>query len=243
MANGTPSLRISGFGFGEFGLLSSFVISHLDFIMSIADLRKDYTLAGLRRVDLEANPVQQFQKWFQQALDAQLLEPTAMTLATADQKGRPSARIVLLKGLDERGFVFYTNYESRKGRELAENPNVALAFYWAELERQVRVRGMAGRISRDESEKYFTGRPRGNQLGAWVSTQSEVIPDRTVLEKRLKEFEQNYPSVVPLPPFWGGYVVSPFEIEFWQGRSNRLHDRFRYTKQADGTWLIERLAP
>jgi pyridoxamine 5'-phosphate oxidase len=211
--------------------------------MSIADLRRDYTLAGLRRVDLEADPVQQFQKWFQQALDAQLLEPTAMTLATADQQGRLSARIVLLKGLDERGFVFFTNYESRKGRELAENPNAALVFYWADLERQVRVRGTAARISREESEKYFTGRPRGHRLGTWVSTQSEVISDRTVLEKRLKEFEQQYPDVVPLPPFWGGYVLSPAEIEFWQGRCNRLHDRFRYTKQADGSWLIERLAP
>jgi pyridoxamine 5'-phosphate oxidase len=211
--------------------------------MSIADLRKDYTLAGLRRIDLDADPVQQFQKWFQQALDAQLLEPTAVTLATADSTGRPSARIVLLKGLDARGFVFFTNYTSRKGRDLSGNPNAALVFHWAELERQVRVRGTADRISREESEQYFTARPRGHQLGAWVSTQSEIIPDRTVLEKRLKEFEQQYPNVVPLPPFWGGYVVSPAEIEFWQGRSNRLHDRFRYTKHADGRWLIERLAP
>ena len=211
--------------------------------MSIADLRKDYTLAGLRRVELEANPIQQFQKWFQQALDAQLVEPTAMTLATADPKGRPSARIVLLKGLDERGFIFFTNYESRKGRELAENPNAALVFHWGELERQVRVRGTAGRISREEAGKYFTSRPRGHQLGAWVSTQSEVIANRASLENRLKEFEQKFPDSVPLPPFWGGFVLSPAEIEFWQGRLNRLHDRFRYMKQADGTWLIERLAP
>jgi len=211
--------------------------------MSLADLRKDYTLAGLRRVELEADPIRQFQKWFQQALDAQLLEPTGMTLATADQKGRPSARIVLLKGLDERGFIFFTNYNSRKGRELAENPNASLVFYWAELERQVRVNGTAGRISREESEKYFTGRPRGHQLGAWVSTQSEVIANRAVLEKRLKEFEQKYPDAVPLPPYWGGYVLSPAEMEFWQGRPNRLHDRFRYTRRSDNTWLIERLAP
>ena len=211
--------------------------------MSIADLRRDYTLAGLRRVDLEADPVQQFQKWFQQALDAQLREPTAMTLATADQQGRLSARIVLLKGIDQRGFVFFTNYDSRKGRELAENPNAALVFYWADLERQVRVRGTAARISREESEMYFAGRPRGHRLGAWVSTQSEVISDRTVLERRLKEFELHYPNIVPLPPFWGGYVLSPAEIEFWQGRSNRLHDRFRYSNQADRSWLIERLAP
>ena len=211
--------------------------------MPLADLRKDYTLAGLRRVELETDPIQQFQKWFQQALDARLLEPSAMTLATADQQGRPSARIVLLKGLDERGFIFFTNYESRKGRELAENPNAALVFYWAELERQVRVSGGAARISRGESEKYFTARPRGHQLGAWVSTQSEVIANRAVLEKRLDEFEQRYPGAVPLPPFWGGFVLSPIEIEFWQGRPNRLHDRFRYTRRPDNTWLIERLAP
>jgi pyridoxamine 5'-phosphate oxidase len=243
MANGTPSTPISGFGFRGFGLLSSFDICHSDFIMSIADLRKDYTLAGLRRVELDVNPIQQFQKWFRQALDAQLPEPTAMTLATADQKGRPSARIVLLKGLDERGFIFFTNYESRKGRELAENPNASLVFYWAELERQVRVSGTAGRISREESENYFKSRPRGHRLGAWVSTQSEVISNRAVLETRLEEFEQKYPGDVPLPPYWGGYVLSPVEIEFWQGRPNRLHDRFRYARRPDDTWLLERLAP
>src|SRR6266536_4391515 len=142
--------------------------------MSIADLRRSYTLGGLRRAQLEANPLQQLQKWLQQAIDAELLEPTAMTLATVDQSGRPSARIVLLKGLDERGFIFYTNYESRKARELADNPNAALVFYWAELERQARVNGTVGRISREESEDYFKSRPLGHQLGAWVSTQSEV---------------------------------------------------------------------
>src|SRR5262245_38141064 len=211
--------------------------------MSLADLRKEYTLAGLRRIELEMDPIRQFQKWFQQALDAELLEPTAMTLATADKSGRPSARIVLLKGLDERGFTFFTNYGSRKGRELAENPNAALVFYWGGLERQIRVSGTASRISREESETYFVGRPRGHQLGAWVSTQSDRIANRGGLEKRLREFEQKYPDAVAPPPFWGGYVLSPVEIEFWQGRPNRLHDRFRYTKQADGTWLIDRLAP
>ena len=211
--------------------------------MSIADLRRNYTLAGLRRVELEADPIQQFQKWLQQAVGAQLLEPTAMTLATADQNRRPSARIVLLKGLDERGFIFFTNYESRKGRELAENPNASLVFYWAELERQVRASGTASRISRGESEKYFKSRPRGHQLGAWVSTQSDVISRRAVLEERLKQLGAKYPGDVPLPPYWGGYVLSPVEIEFWQGRPNRLHDRFRYTRQPDNTWLIERLAP
>jgi len=211
--------------------------------MSLADLRKSYTLAGLRRADLAADPMQQFHSWLQQAIGAQLLEPTAMTLATADRTGRPAARVVLLKGLDDRGFVFYTNYESRKARELAENSNASLVFYWAELERQVRVGGTASRISRDESERYFKSRPRGHQLGAWVSTQSEVIAGRAVLEERLKEYERRYPDAVPLPPFWGGYVVAPSEIEFWQGRPNRLHDRFRYTRQKDGLWLIERLAP
>jgi len=211
--------------------------------MSIADLRKSYTLAGLRRADLAADPIQQFHSWLQQAIGAQLLEPTAMTLATADKAGRSSARVVLLKGLDDRGFVFYTNYESRKARELLENSNASLVFYWAELERQVRVGGTASRISHDESERYFKSRPRGHQLGAWVSTQSEVIASRAVLEERLKEYERRYPDAVPLPPFWGGYVVAPNEIEFWQGRPNRLHDRFRYTRQKDGLWLIERLAP
>ena len=211
--------------------------------MSIADLRKSYTLAGLRRADLAADPIQQFHSWLQQAIGAQLLEPTAMTLATAGKTGRSSARVVLLKGLDDRGFVFYTNYESRKARELLENSNASLVFYWAELERQVRVGGTASRISHDESERYFKSRPRGHQLGAWVSTQSEVIASRAVLEERLKEYERRYPDAVPLPPFWGGYVVAPNEIEFWQGRPNRLHDRFRYTRQKDGLWLIERLAP
>ena len=211
--------------------------------MSIADLRKSYNLAGLRRTDLEANPIRQFQKWLQQAIEAQLLEPTAMTLATTDKNGRPSSRIVLLKGLDEGGFVFYTSYESRKARELEENSNAAIVFYWAELERQARVTGAASRIPRAESEAYYKTRPRGHQLGAWVSAQSEVIARRAVLEDRLKQFEQKYPNAVPLPPFWGGYVLAPVEIEFWQGRPNRLHDRFRYTKQADGNWLIERLAP
>ena len=166
-----------------------------------------------------------------------------MTLATTDKNGRPSSRMVLLKGLDERGFVFYTSYESRKARELQENSNAAIVFYWAELERQARVTGAASRIPRAESEAYFKTRPRGHQLGAWVSAQSEVIARRAVLEDRLKQFEQKYQNAVPLPPLWGGYVLAPVEIEFWQGRPNRLHDRFRYTKQADGNWLIERLAP
>jgi len=211
--------------------------------MPIADLRKSYTLGGLRRVNLDANPIEQLKRWLQQAIEARLIEPTAMTLATADRSGRPSARVVLLKGIDERGLLFFTNYESRKARELAENNRAALVFYWVELERQVRAVGGTAKISREESAVYFKSRPRGHQLGAWVSTQSEVIADRAVLEGRFKVFEQQYPVEVPLPPFWGGYVLSPTELEFWQGRPDRLHDRFRYTQRSDGGWLIDRLAP
>ena len=210
---------------------------------AIADIRKSYSLAGLRRADLDASPVRQFQKWLGDAIQAQLLEPTAMTLATADPAGRPSARVVLLKAVDDRGFVFYTNYRSRKARELAKNPNASMVAFWAELERQVRVNGTVDRVSRAESDAYFGSRPRGHQLGAWVSSQSEVVGGRAVLEERLKEFEARYPGTVPLPEFWGGYVLSPVELEFWQGRPNRLHDRFRYLKQPDATWRIDRLAP
>ena len=211
--------------------------------MSLADLRKSYVLGGLRRADLHADPLAQFNQWMRQALEANLTEPTAMTLATADKSGRPSARIVLLKGVDERGFLFFTNYESRKGRELAENPRSALVLYWAELERQVRVTGTVARVPRPESENYFQSRPRGHQLGAWVSNQSGVVANRALLEERLRELERQFPGEIPLPPYWGGYRLVPDEIEFWQGRPNRLHDRFRYSKATAGSWLIERLAP
>lgn len=212
--------------------------------MSLAELRKSYTLGGLRRADLNPDPLAQFNRWMQQALDAQLLEPTAMTLATADKAGRPSARIVLLKGVDERGFLLFTNYESRKGRELMENPRAALVLYWAELERQVRITGTVAKAPLEESEKYFKSRPRGHRLGAWVSNQSEVIANREVLERRLAGIEAQYPGEeIPLPSYWGGYFLVPNDIEFWQGRADRLHDRFRYTKQPAGGWVIERLAP
>jgi pyridoxamine 5'-phosphate oxidase len=212
--------------------------------MSLADLRKTYTLGGLRRADLKPDPLAQFNQWMQQALDAKLTEPTAMTLATVGKTGRPSARVVLLKGVDDRGLLFFTNYASRKAQELAENPNAALVLYWAELERQVRIAGTVTKASREESGKYFQSRPRGHKLGAWVSNQSEIIASREVLEKRLAELEAKYPDDnVPLPPYWGGYILSPTEIEFWQGRPNRLHDRFRYTRQSGGAWVIERLAP
>jgi len=210
----------------------------------MADLRKEYTLAGLRRRDLSPDPIRQFQKWLQNAIDAKLSEPTAMTLATVDKNGRPSARTVLLKGVDQRGFIFFTNYQSRKGRELAENPQAALVLYWVELERQVRVTGSVTKTPRAESEAYFRSRPRGNRLGTWASDQHSVILNRDVLEARLKEFEMKYPGDdIPLPPYWGGFALAPIEIQFWQGRPNRLHDRFRYAKEADGSWLIERLSP
>lgn len=212
--------------------------------MNLADLRREYTKGGLRRADLDPNPLVQFQKWFEQALNAQLIEPSAMTLATADRNGRPSARIVLLKALDERGFIFFTNYESRKGRELAENSNAALVFYWAELERQVCIAGDVTKVSRAESEKYFAMRPRGSQLGACVSKQSSIVADRAFLETRLQELEKHFANRdVETPVNWGGYLLAPTRIEFWQGRPNRLHDRFQYSKELDGSWRIDRLSP
>jgi len=176
--------------------------------------------------------------------EPQRLDVNAMTLATADKDGRPSARIVLLKGIDERGFIFFTNYGSRKARELAENPQAALVFYWGTLERQVCVTGRVSRISREESGAYFKTRPRGSRLAAWASDQSEVVADRSVLERKWKEQQAAFPGgEIPLPESWGGFALDPERIEFWQGRPNRLHDRFRYSRQPDRTWRIERLAP
>ncbi len=212
--------------------------------MSLSDLRREYALAGLKESDLDPNPFKQFDKWFQQALAAGLPEPNAMTLATATPDGKPSARVVLLKGFDERGFVFFTNYESQKGRELSANPLAALVCYWAELERQVRISGRVSRVTVEESEDYFHSRPLGSQLGAWASQQSEVVGGRKILEDKLEQLTQEYQTTpVPLPPCWGGYRVTPESIEFWQGRPNRLHDRLRYTIQRGDQWLIERLSP
>jgi pyridoxamine 5'-phosphate oxidase len=216
--------------------------------MGIPDLRREYSLTGLRRRDLEADPIVQFKRWFEQAAGAQTADKpgdvNAMTLATADKQGRPSARVVLLKGVDERGFIFFTNYDSRKGGELSENPHAALVFYWADFERQVSVAGTVTRLSPQESQAYFETRPRGSRLAAWASKQSEVLPDRAALEETWKQLQAQFPGEeVPCPPFWGGYVLAPTRIEFWQGRPNRLHDRFRYSKNADGAWLIERLSP
>jgi pyridoxamine 5'-phosphate oxidase len=214
--------------------------------MSLADLRREYTSGGLRRADLDANPIKQFQKWFAQAeiaLAKNQLDVNAGTLATADKNGIPSARVVLLKGLDERGFTFFTNYDSRKGRELAENPNAALVFYWHELERQVCIAGSVKKTSREESKNYFKSRPRGSQLAAWASDQSKTISDRAALETNWQELEKKFATDIPLPPNWGGFILKPERIEFWQGRPSRLHDRFSYTRRPDNSWKLERLAP
>lgn len=210
---------------------------------TIADLRCDYRLQALLETEVDANPIWQFQRWFAQALQAELPEPNAMTLATVNAEGKPSARIVLLKGFDQNGFVFYTNYLSRKGQELEATPWAALVFWWAELERQVRLEGPVAKVSDRETDEYFESRPRGSQLGAWVSEQSQVIGDRTVLEHRLQDLEQQYQNQpIPRPPHWGGYRLQPTQIEFWQGRPNRLHDRLCY-RQVHGEWTLERLAP
>jgi pyridoxamine 5'-phosphate oxidase len=210
----------------------------------LADLRKDYALAGLLEKDLARDPFRQFEKWFQEAEAAKVVEPNAMTLATATADGRPAARTVLLKGLDGRGFVFYTNYESRKGRELLANAHATLVFPWLALERQVIVEGTVSQVSREETDAYFHSRPRASQLGAWVSRQSSIIPDRAGLESEMKALEAKYAgATVPLPPHWGGYRVTPTTVEFWQGRRSRLHDRLRYRRGADGGWTVERLAP
>jgi pyridoxamine 5'-phosphate oxidase len=210
----------------------------------ISRLRKEYTRAGLDESDAAPNPIEQFRGWFDDALAADLHEPNAMTLATATPGGRPSARIVLIKGFDERGFIFYTNYEGRKAREIEANPHCALLFYWGELERQVRIEGRVSRISERESDAYFASRPRGSQLGAWASEQSRSIENRNALEPRLRELEREYEGrEIPRPPFWGGYRVEPEVIEFWQGRENRLHDRLQYRRSEDGGWRRERLQP
>jgi pyridoxamine 5'-phosphate oxidase len=200
--------------------------------------------AALNEADLNPNPILQFGKWFEEAVAANLPEPTAMTLATTSKDGVPSARIVLLKEHDERGFAFYTNYQSQKGQELAENPRVALVFHWVALERQVRISGTVTKVSREESERYFHARPRLSQLGAWASNQSRVLPHREELENRLQQLTADYQDrEIPLPPYWGGYRVAPNTLEFWQGRPSRLHDRFRYSRLHNSEWRIDRLSP
>jgi len=234
--------------------------------MNLADFREDYRRGAMERAGLNPNPIAQFETWFRSAAgetsqsrwrkigiafyqlwhalcNRRPIDVNAMTLATVDSAGRPSTRTVLLKTVDERGFIFFTNYDSRKGRELAVNPNAALTFFWSELERQVCVAGTVTKLPVAESEAYFKSRPRGSQIGAWASNQSEVIHDRAVLEAKWRELEKKYPQEVPLPPNWGGFILRPERIEFWQGRPSRLHDRFSYTRQPNGSWKLDRLSP
>jgi pyridoxamine 5'-phosphate oxidase len=211
---------------------------------SIADLRRDYALASLDVTDVVADPIEQFRRWFANATDAQITEPNAMTLATIGDDGGPDARIVLLKGVDARGFTFFTDYRSQKGQDLDATPKAALVFFWQELERQVRIRGSVVRLSAEESAAYYDSRPRGSRIGAWASEQSRVITDRSVLDAQVAEIEARFPgdSAPPLPPHWGGFLVQPTQIEFWQGRQSRLHDRLRYHRRS-GAWTLERLSP
>jgi len=207
-------------------------------------MRRDYAEHGLRREDLDADPIRQFERWFQEACSAGLLEPNAMSLATSSADGRPTLRTVLLKGFDSRGFVFFTNLESTKARQIAENNRVALLFPWIALERQVSITGSAEKLGSMEVLRYFITRPFGSQLAAWTSPQSRVITSRSILEGKLAEMKRKFSEgKVPVPSFWGGYRVSPHTIEFWQGRTNRLHDRFQYSLEPDGSWSCQRLAP
>jgi pyridoxamine 5'-phosphate oxidase len=204
----------------------------------------EHSEPGLHRRDLDPDPIKQFANWFTAAIEAQIRDVNAMSLATASAAGRPSVRIVLLKGFDHDGFVFFTNYESEKGRQLEANPYAALAFYWVEVDRQIRISGKTTKTSREESERYFHSRPLGSQLGAWASRQSEAVDARRILEARMAQISERFAGKpVPLPPHWGGFRLQPDQIEFWQGRANRLHDRFRYTLQDEGGWLLERLSP
>lgn len=209
----------------------------------IASLRTEYSLKTLNETEVLPHPVLQFQSWFQEAVACEVEEVNAMTLATATKTGMPSARIVLLKSVDENGFVFFTNYHSRKGKQLTENPQAALVFFWKELQRQVRIEGKVEVLNEKDSDEYFYSRPYGSRLGAWASPQSEPISNRTVLEERLHEYELHFGENIPRPPYWGGFLVKPFVMEFWQGRPNRLHDRIEYQLQLPDTWKLQRLAP
>lgn len=211
--------------------------------MNIADIRKDYALRRLDESDVDADPFKQFHAWLQEAIEAQVPEPTAMTLATAGASGRPAARIMLLKALDDRGFVFYTNYASRKGAELEARPAAALTFFWKELERQVRIEGAVEKVSAAESDEYFASRPLGSRIGAWASTQSATIESRQWLEARVRAAEAQHGESPPRPPHWDGYRVIPDWLEFWQGRQSRLHDRIAYARGAGGAWQVSRLSP
>ena len=210
----------------------------------IADIRKDYILKTLSESDAEDNPIAQFEKWWKEAVHSEIIEPNAMTLATASSDGLPAARIVLLKGFDQRGFVFYTNYNSFKGQQLAENPRACLVFFWKEIERQVRITGIVSKVDPASSDEYFNSRPSLSRVGAIGSPQSQVIESREWLELQVEKLTEDLGSEDPKrPEHWGGYIVRPVTIEFWQGRSNRLHDRLQYTLEEGGGWKVERLAP
>ncbi|MBF6986777.1 MULTISPECIES: pyridoxamine 5'-phosphate oxidase [Cupriavidus] len=209
----------------------------------LADLRRTYVLGSLSETDVAPDPMSQFKRWFDEAVTAKLPEPNAMTLATVGADGQPSARIVLLKGIDDRGFTFFTNYESRKGLDLAANPRAALLFHWVQLERQVRVEGIVEKVADDESDAYFASRPLGSRVGAWASEQSREVPGRDVLEQRELEYRSKFGDNPPRPPHWGGYRLVPTAMEFWQGRPSRLHDRIAYRVQPGGAWQIVRLSP
>ena len=209
----------------------------------IQNLRQDYKAAELSEKDVVKNPIAQFEKWFEDAVNAEIFLFNVMTLATVDKSARPNARIVLLKGFDNDGFSFYTNYLSQKGKEIKKNPYACLVFFWGELERQVRIEGRIEKLDKETSEQYFNSRPQGSQIGAIASPQSQVIPNRDILEQKVEELTQQYEGkTIPKPAHWGGYIVKPTAIEFWQGRSSRLHDRIKYTF-SNGSWKIERLAP
>lgn len=210
----------------------------------IADIRRDYKLQSLQEKDVADQPIAQFDRWWKDAIESELDEVNAMTLATADATGAPSARIVLLKGFDERGFVFFTNYNSKKGQDIAANPRVSLVFFWKELERQVNISGSIEKVPVAESDAYFQSRPVGSRIGAWCSPQSTVIADRQILEDNITKYQAQFgDGPIPKPDHWGGYLVQPKTVEFWQGRSSRLHDRIKYLKKDQGLWIIERLAP
>lgn len=211
---------------------------------NIADIRKDYQLQSLLETDIAGDPLTQFNRWWDDAVKSELDEVNAMTLATASLNGIPAARIVLLKSVTDAGFVFFTNYNSHKGKELEENPNACLVFFWKELERQVRITGRVEKVSATESDEYFNSRPAGSRIGAWASPQSRVIASRETIEKNILKYEEQFGGTeIARPPHWGGYIVIPTVIEFWQGRPNRLHDRLQYSKMQDGNWRVERLAP
>ncbi len=214
--------------------------------LTYGDLRQEYQAGSLEIEQVHANPMQQFKKWFDEAIADHVAEPNAMTLATATKEGKPSARILLLKDIAENGFVFYTNYDSRKGLELADNPYAAMVFLWLQHERQVRIEGKIEKVSKEESAIYFNSRPKGSQIGAWASPQSQTIESRAVLEDKVAALELEYAAdsaQIPMPDFWGGYILLPQRIEFWQGRSSRLHDRICYEKNEAGAWEVRRLAP